>query len=144
MSKEGSVILGMTILLSTDTVADVAKDITTATAFVRGDHDDDVKAALTTVANEHYASGLIPLPPCDATVDLALRVHKRRVASWVKILTRTNDMARRAQVASNFRSMNTPAPEGTVAELAERYGKSKSEIRRLKAAGELHTLTAGS
>lgn len=33
-----------------------------------------------------------------------------------------------------------PAQEGTVAELAEKYGKSKSEIRRLKREGLLHTL----
>lgn len=36
---------------------------------------------------------------------------------------------------------NKPHEMGTVAELAAKYGKSKSEIRRLKAAGLLHTLT---
>lgn len=40
-----------------------------------------------------------------------------------------------------FNAQHAPAPEGTVKELAARYGKSLSEIRRLKAAGELHTLT---
>lgn len=39
-----------------------------------------------------------------------------------------------------FVSQHAVAPEGTVGELAEKYRKSKSEIRRLKAAGLLHTL----
>lgn len=39
-----------------------------------------------------------------------------------------------------FKAMSQPAPEGTVSELAERYGKSKSEIRKLKRDGQLHTL----
>jgi hypothetical protein len=39
-----------------------------------------------------------------------------------------------------FKAMSKPAPEGTVAELSERYGKSKSEIRKLKRDGQLkHT-----
>jgi hypothetical protein len=41
----------------------------------------------------------------------------------------------------NFNAQHAPAPEGTVKELAARFGKSIGEIRRLKAAGELHTLT---
>lgn len=47
---------------------------------------------------------------------------------------------REAQVRANFNSQHKPAPEGTVKELAAKFGKSLSEIRRLKAAGELHTL----
>lgn len=47
---------------------------------------------------------------------------------------------KKQEAANNFRAMNNPAPEGTVAELAAKYGKSKSEIRRLKASGLLHTL----
>lgn len=39
-----------------------------------------------------------------------------------------------------FNSQHKPAPEGTVKELAAKYGKSIGEIRRLKNAGELHTL----
>jgi hypothetical protein len=40
-----------------------------------------------------------------------------------------------------FNSQHQPAPEGTVKELAARYGKSIGEIRKLKAEGLLHTLT---
>jgi hypothetical protein len=47
---------------------------------------------------------------------------------------------REAEVRANFNSQHKPAPEGTVKELAAKYNKSLSEIRRLKAAGELHTL----
>lgn len=39
-----------------------------------------------------------------------------------------------------FVSQHAAAPEGTIAELAAKHGKSKAEIRRLKAAGLLHTL----
>lgn len=39
-----------------------------------------------------------------------------------------------------FNSQHRPAPEGTVKELAARYGKSIGEIRKLKAANLLHTL----
>lgn len=39
---------------------------------------------------------------------------------------------------------NKPDPMGTVGELAKKFNKSKSEIRRLKAEGLLHTLEAPS
>lgn len=39
-----------------------------------------------------------------------------------------------------FNSQHQPAPEGTVKELAAKYGKSIGEIRKLKAEGLLHTL----
>lgn len=41
---------------------------------------------------------------------------------------------------TTFNSQHKPAPEGTVKELAARYGKSIGEIRKLKAANLLHTL----
>lgn len=44
------------------------------------------------------------------------------------------------QVKAELRASNKPDPLGTVAELASKYNVSKSEIRRLKAAGESHTL----
>ncbi|MOA68069.1 hypothetical protein D3C78_1955180 [compost metagenome] len=47
-----------------------------------------------------------------------------------------------AQTKVDFRNMNKPAPEGTVKELAAKYGKSLGEIRKLKAEGRLHELTA--
>lgn len=44
-------------------------------------------------------------------------------------------------VRKQFNTQHAPAPEGTVKELAARYGVSLSEIRRHKAAGTLNTLT---
>lgn len=41
----------------------------------------------------------------------------------------------------SFNSQHKQSPEGTVKELAARYGKSLSEIRRLKSEGLLHTLS---
>ncbi|QXN68699.1 hypothetical protein [Pseudomonas phage PA7] len=50
--------------------------------------------------------------------------------------------AQRYDIAKqNFRDMGKPAPEGTVKELAAKYGKSISEIRRMKAEGRLGELT---
>ncbi|MEG0868729.1 MAG: hypothetical protein RSG77_16975 [Hafnia sp.] len=46
------------------------------------------------------------------------------------------------QAAHEFKNMSNPAPEGTVDELAARYGVSKSHIRLLKREGRLHELTA--
>ena len=44
------------------------------------------------------------------------------------------------KVKAELRASNKPDPMGTVAELAAKFNVSKSEIRRLKAAGQLHTL----
>ena len=51
------------------------------------------------------------------------------------------EKAKADQVSKSFKAMSKPAPEGTVAELAARYNKSLSEIRKLKRDGLLHTLT---
>lgn len=50
------------------------------------------------------------------------------------------DLSRSSQ-AQEFKKMNQPAPEGTVGEIAEKYGISKSEVRRLKKEGRLHEIT---
>ncbi|CRP81746.1 hypothetical protein [Pseudomonas aeruginosa] len=49
----------------------------------------------------------------------------------------------REETPKKFCFANKPAPEGTVRELAAKYGKSISEIRKLKAAGRLHELAQG-
>lgn len=53
---------------------------------------------------------------------------------------RAEHEAQTAKVNAAFKNMNKPAPEGTVKELAAKYGKSLSEIRRLKAENRLHEL----
>lgn len=45
-----------------------------------------------------------------------------------------------SKAKANFKSMHKPAPEGTVKELAAKYGVSLSEIRRRKQEGTLHEL----
>lgn len=42
---------------------------------------------------------------------------------------------------NKFMSQHAPAPEGTVKELAKKYGRSISEIRRMKAENRLHELS---
>lgn len=44
------------------------------------------------------------------------------------------------QAKTDFKAMSKPAPEGTVKELAAKYGVSLSEIRRRKQEGTLHEL----
>lgn len=53
---------------------------------------------------------------------------------------REEEERKEKQKRDSFNSQHKPAPEGTVKELATKYGKSIGEIRKLKAAGELHTL----
>lgn len=45
------------------------------------------------------------------------------------------------QVKERFRAMSQPAPEGTVRELAEKFGVSIGYVRKLKAENRLHELT---
>ena len=45
------------------------------------------------------------------------------------------------QAKERFRAMSKPAPEGTVRELAEKYGLSIGQVRKLKAENRLHELT---
>jgi hypothetical protein len=44
------------------------------------------------------------------------------------------------QAKERFRAMSKPAPEGTVRELAEKYGVSIGQVRKLKAENRLHEL----
>lgn len=54
---------------------------------------------------------------------------------------RRNDIGDVTHMAAKVKTSMKPAPEGTVAELAEKYDKSKSEIRKLKREGRLTELT---
>lgn len=63
--------------------------------------------------------------------------HHRRESRASQLQADNRAMVRR----DTFNSQHKPAPEGTVKELAARYGKSLGEIRRLKADGMLHTLS---
>lgn len=81
----------------------------------------------------------------DVTHVLAqIKANTRRIVQ--RIFERAAEEDRRErelnleQVKAELRDSNKPDPLGTVAELAAKYNVSKSEIRRLKAAGELHTL----
>lgn len=44
------------------------------------------------------------------------------------------------EVIDGIKASHKPAPEGTVAELSQKYGVSKSEVRRLKREGRLQDL----
>lgn len=72
----------------------------------------------------------------DIPATMQNKIHRRQNhATQIQAENRT--MVRR----DTFNSQHKQAPEGTVKELAARYGKSLGEIRRLKSEGKLDTLT---
>lgn len=81
-------------------------------------------------------------------LDAMAKLMKETVREPALITKSRQQHARKAekqkaeQQRDSFNAQHKPAPEGTVKELAERYGKSLSEIRKLKAANQLHTLSA--
>ncbi|BCG50190.1 hypothetical protein [Ralstonia phage RP13] len=50
------------------------------------------------------------------------------------------DQKKRDEILAKMKESNKPHAMGTVAEIAEKYGISKSEVRRMKAAGTLESL----
>ena len=85
----------------------------------------DNPAALTLLANMLLGH----TPPAETSGFEMFEARQKRVEAQLK--------SQRDQ----FNTQHAPAPEGTVKELAAKYGKSLGEIRKLKAAGLLHTLT---
>lgn len=90
--------------------------------------------------------------PIDA--DLESPLANKRLQTMREELTRkqTRDLEGKhraiqqslaTRAAETMRAMNAPSPMCTVAELATKFNKSKSEIRRLKVANLLHTLIEG-
>lgn len=81
-------------------------------------------------------------------LDAMAKLMKEKVREPALITKNRQQHARKAekkkaeQQRASFNAQHQPAPEGTVKELAEKYGKSLSEIRKLKAANQLHTLVA--
>lgn len=88
----------------------------------------------------------------DSDITLALELLKEDIRSGLMAhINRNAEGERRSRksaqqlqfekTATQFRAMNQPAPEGTVAEMAERYGLSKTQVRLLKRENRLHELT---
>lgn len=61
----------------------------------------------------------------------ALRLEREQKAEAARMTKQVNE---------RFQAMSTPAPEGTVRELAEKYGVSIGHVRKLKAENRLHEL----
>jgi len=95
----------------------------------------------------HFAYGLLSTMSAYAIENLARLMYTQGDVDNEPSFKRRERMqqeAKRSEAATRakFNAQHKPAPEGTVKELAAKYGKSLSEIRRLKAAGELHTLVS--
>src|SRR5690606_10545041 len=74
------------------------------------------------------------------TVKDYLRKQVQSAVNSMEKEDRATQQREREKLRQNVRNSNKPHDMGTVSELAAKFGKSKSEIRRLKAAGQLHTL----
>lgn len=87
----------------------------------------------------------------NARVLLALENLKKHIRSFVQKIfelaaeedrrdSRNEQLKRIEDLRQSLRESNRPHEMGTVAEIAQRYGISKSEVRRRKAEGTLHEL----
>jgi len=121
-----------------------------ATAMVMiltGQIDDDLRNVLFFQINGHAAS--LPSDLVDSEVERRLNQLKDFVRAKVQRIfdcAAQEDEQKRKENLERTRqelaASNQPHELGTVAQIAERFGISKSEVRRLKAAGLLHTLKA--
>jgi primosomal protein N' len=118
--------------------------------FVFGPVADSLLKEVKEWAQEHMLETARKLMPFidEETIRLMaamLRQEKPVALQWRDVRAEQRKEQERAkrgaeQQRAAFNSQHQPAPEGTVKELAAKYGKSLSEIRRLKAEGLLHTL----
>lgn len=67
----------------------------------------------------------------------------RKTAREVTIKHRAEATKASELIKSKFRDMHKPSVHGTVAEIAERYGISKSAVRKMRADGTLDQLVNG-
>lgn len=136
--------------------------LTLLSSMARGNIDDITEALIGTrdyhlrcalyfvLKGERLPESVRDLMDAEVTVELA-RVKDQYRAACLHALNlvqhqesrqqHTADQRRFDQAAAKFRSMNAPAPEGTVDELAKRHGVSKSRVRLLKRENRLHELT---
>jgi len=70
-------------------------------------------------------------------------IYRNAIADSMNKTAEAERMQSLKEALDGFKAMHKPAPEGTVKELAVKYGKSLSEIRTLKREGRLSELTHG-
>lgn len=149
----GKVMLGLAIL------ADVQVNARAWPEFMQGRWDDEIRHGLFHSLFQRYAG---PEDRIEDVLAIRLAMEDLRQQISVKVqavmdgtLGRSFETPRmnyreREQIQKehktaatrvNFNAQHAPSAEGTVAELMEKYGVSKSEIRRRKQAGTLHELT---
>jgi HEAT repeat protein len=102
--------------------------IETAPAVALGHYDTQLRAA--------FAFTLFPRND-SALVEFHLERLKNEIRLGLSIAIKTLRNMGIDNAQSRFLNMNKPRPEGTTAELAQKLGISKSEVRRRKAAGTL-------
>ena len=120
-------------------------------AFIFGPVADSMLKEVKEWAQEHMLETARKIMPFidDETIQMMatmLRQQKPLALHMRDIRAEQRKAAQQAkrgaeQQRATFNSQHQPAPEGTVKELAAKYGKSIGEIRKLKAEGLLHTLT---
>lgn len=106
---------------------------------LNGTHDAALKAAMFFHLHKRIPENNDYMQ--DSFVLVSLSTFKRKLLASVEEITDRLYRQERQEVINKVVQMHAPAVEGTVSELAAKYNKSKSEIRRLKAEGLLHTLS---
>ena len=100
-----------------------------------GTHEVAIKSAFYFVA-----TGRRPMIKTDLNEDAVCRAYDaflNTLRSGIERIFTAAAAEQRREILAELKTHNLPHPEGTVAELAVKYGVSKSEIRRQKAAGTL-------
>lgn len=91
--------------------------------------------------------------PAQLEESFVIKLYNRKRSSMIASLKQTSQRIIEVQeqqrksvsdaLKHKFRTMNKPSEHGTVAEIAARYGISKSEVRKRRAAGTLDELING-
>lgn len=130
----GLAVLGDAMRLSPNAVA----------AVITGRLDTELKCAL-------YMRQSLSYPEVEADIDhpevlAALERLKEMLRAPIRrafeLEAERIQLEKQEERLARFRSANQPHEMGTVAEIAAKYGITKAEVRRRKAAGTLHELRA--
>lgn len=112
-----------------------------------GQYDEELKAMVFHRLSSQFPSEVdMNLPEVLAGVENIKAQLRREVQMLFELAAKEEQDDHRRKVdgiLEELKVSHRPDPMGTVAEIAAKYNVSKSEVRRLKAAGQLSTLIKG-
>lgn len=121
------------------------EDYQVVVMIVLGQFDSDLKHAFYFKRRGVTASteSDLEIPEVLSDLERTKDFLKSKIQAIFKEAERQDELAKeqaKRDVNQKFAEAIAPHVMGTVTEIAEKYGISKSEVRRMKAAGTLHTL----